>query len=426
MKKVLILTSYTREIEWENYGRCDYGELASTNHKEYADFHGYSFHAEIIDPKDYKGIHLTWVKIYSVYKFIEFYDYVVWIDADAIFTNYKMSIDEILGDPDPNLVLTKAEWDRENQKLFTGISTGFMVFKNSIWSKKILLEMISYDGDLKKNYGFHEQTYMSDLIMSLYLEENPEESTIWYKSKKDIEIPIFLKNPKIKILPYEYQRIYDEFNSPYIYHAGGSTPTKKERIEKALIEKNNMINVNYNYEDGVFVELGGFDELKRGFDIKLINTECNKIINEWNIGINHWVKSGIKYYIPWKIQILDFSRKNVLWENYLDLSGESVYINIEFNKYEDVIKSIPALNEFSRKHKCKIYFTCPFNIPKKNWGDSILLESGNIDKNKYKACYDVGLYLNSENELLPQKHKELYTPHWDILGISRDILGITQ
>jgi hypothetical protein len=53
------------------------------------------------------------------------------------------------------------------------------------------------------------------------------------KEMIDIETPVILGN--IKILPYSYHRYWDDGEIKYVYHAGGNTPTKFERIKNILI-----------------------------------------------------------------------------------------------------------------------------------------------------------------------------------------------
>jgi hypothetical protein len=52
------------------------------------------------------------------------------------------------------------------------------------------------------------------------------------KTIEDIETPIILGN--VKILPYSYHRCWEDGEMKYVYHAGGSTPTKFERIKRIL------------------------------------------------------------------------------------------------------------------------------------------------------------------------------------------------
>ena len=54
------------------------------------------------------------------------------------------------------------------------------------------------------------------------------------KNIDDIETPIKLDN--IMILPYSYHRYWEDGEIKYVYHAGGSTPTKFERI-KGILKK---------------------------------------------------------------------------------------------------------------------------------------------------------------------------------------------
>ena len=52
------------------------------------------------------------------------------------------------------------------------------------------------------------------------------------KEITDIETPVILNN--IKILPYSYHRCWDDGEIKYVYHAGGNTGTKLERIKRTL------------------------------------------------------------------------------------------------------------------------------------------------------------------------------------------------
>ena len=88
MSKICILTSYTDHIRWDNYGKCDYGDFASLNHHEYSNKHGYSYVKEIVKNDDYSDWHPTWIKIDVLKKYLPLFDYVVWIDADAVFVNH--------------------------------------------------------------------------------------------------------------------------------------------------------------------------------------------------------------------------------------------------------------------------------------------------------------------------------------------------
>lgn len=222
-KKILILTSFTKNITWNNYGDCDYGKFTSMNHLLYSQKHNYSYLSRIVDEKDYDR-HLTWVKIDIIRKKLPFYDYVVWIDADAIFMDMSIKIEDFLED-DPNLILPKMEKDKNSGNVWTSCSTGFMIWKNCEWSMNILEDLWENPGKYKFEF-FHEQSLLDERLEEYYkLEPN-----IHTKSSEDLEEPVLLD--KILVLPYSFHVCYKDDDQRYIYHASGDTPTKYERLKE--------------------------------------------------------------------------------------------------------------------------------------------------------------------------------------------------
>lgn len=346
---VLILTAYTDNIAWNNYGKNDWALLSLKNHIEYANYHNYSFHCEIVPIEKLKKIHPTWIKIYLIKKFLRLYKYVVWIDSDAIFLNYEIGIFDLLGTEKDfaNLVLTKSEKLREKNIIYTNISTGFIIAKNDINTIKLFDNLISYKGILKSEEGFfHEQSLLSNYIEKFPFEKRND--TI-FNFTFNYE---YSKISKIKILPYNFQRIYNEIDSPYIFHAGGDTPSKSLRIKESLKNKYYMLNINYHFNDGVFLEILGtkFHQDKR-FKIILIDNDSNKILNKWeDIKINHWIMSGYKNYINWKIQILD--NENLIWEYEIDLKNQPVLFDILEISTQEIKNVLIQIENFINTHNC--------------------------------------------------------------------------
>ena len=228
MKRICILTSYTDHIRWDNYGKCDYGDYASLNHHEYSNKHCYSYIKEIVKNDDYTNWHPTWIKIDVLKKYLPLYDYVVWIDADAVFVNQNIKIEDLISDG-IDLVIPKLEMDRVSGNMWTHTTTGFMIWKNSEWSNNMLNTLWSEPKDYRFVF-FHEQSRLDELIYDKFTGEGGE--NILNKNVDDIENPIKLDN--IIILPYSYHRYWEDGKIDYIYHAGGSTPTKLNRIKNVL------------------------------------------------------------------------------------------------------------------------------------------------------------------------------------------------
>jgi hypothetical protein len=228
MKHIAIITSYTNHIRWDNYGKCDYGDFSSMNHHEYANKHGYSYVKKIVNDEDYKDWHPTWIKIDVIKTYLPIFDYVVWIDADAVFFNQEIKIEDLIEDG-IDLVIPKLEIDKLSGNVWTHTTTGFMVWKNTDWSRKILDELWNNPGGHRFGF-FHEQTRLDELIYDNFLLSGGE--NILHKKEEDLETSVVLDN--IKILPYSYHRYWEDGEIKYVYHAGGGTPTKMDRIRKIL------------------------------------------------------------------------------------------------------------------------------------------------------------------------------------------------
>lgn len=228
-KKICIITQYGN-VRWNNYGKCDFGDLASTNHLEYSNKHGYSYIKYTVKDSDYLDWHPTWIKIDVLLKTLPLFDYVVWIDADAVFYNQNITIENLINGDDVDLIIPKSEPDKTNNNtMWTNTMTNFMVWKNSEWSFNILKELWNNPNNYRFDF-FHEQSRLDEILNHHYHEIGGE--NILNNLTEDIEQPTILKN--IKVLPYLYSRNYMDGEIKYIYHAGGSTPTKFERLKEIL------------------------------------------------------------------------------------------------------------------------------------------------------------------------------------------------
>lgn len=231
MKNICILTAYTNKILWGNYGKCDFGDLSSANHLNYSNTHGYSYLKRIVKNSDYSNWHPTWIKIDVILKTLPLFDYVVWIDCDAVFIDEKIKIEEFILD-DVDLVIPKLELDRSTGKMHTNTTTGFMIWKNSEWSMNTLSNMWDNPEDCRFDY-FHEQSRLNELLRDHF--SIPGGENINHKHVEDLESHIKLNN--IRVIPYSYHRYYNDGKLNYVYHAGSDTLTKNKRIQEILFAK---------------------------------------------------------------------------------------------------------------------------------------------------------------------------------------------
>jgi|LakMenE01Jun11ns_1017448.scaffolds.fasta_scaffold9954071_6 hypothetical protein len=231
---ILILTAFTKNVVWNNYGNCDFGKFTSEINLKYANKNNYSFVCEILQ-EPLVDRQNSWIKIPLIQKYLSQYDYVVWIDADAIFLK-NIKIEEFIEDG-IDLILSKNALS-ENKIMYTITSTGFMVWKNSKWSIDTL-------NQLWENYNlyayshFHEQTALDQLLLPKLTSQN-----LINKELSDLENSLIQEN--VKIIPYSYHNL--SYDTLFIYHAGGDTPTKFKRLVD-VYEKynNNKLKILFQY-----------------------------------------------------------------------------------------------------------------------------------------------------------------------------------
>jgi hypothetical protein len=69
-KKICILTQYGN-VRWDDYGKCDFGDLSSTNHLDYSNKHGYTYINYTVKDSEYLEWHPTWIKIDLLQKLLQ-------------------------------------------------------------------------------------------------------------------------------------------------------------------------------------------------------------------------------------------------------------------------------------------------------------------------------------------------------------------
>jgi hypothetical protein len=89
--KILIYTGYANG---ERGNFTEWANKTTQNKFEYAEKHGYGFLSE----RNYEGYDrpISWYKIYKIVKLLNDYDWIVWMDADSLITNFNFKIEDII------------------------------------------------------------------------------------------------------------------------------------------------------------------------------------------------------------------------------------------------------------------------------------------------------------------------------------------
>lgn len=129
---ILVLSAYTDNIK-------DYGELTSNNHLKYSNKHNYDYIS--VTTGFYENINPAWSKIKFITEHISTYDYVFWIDADALIMRYDIELESFLEHyTQYDMIFNLEHWWSTNN--FTKFNTGLFFIKNTAFSLSFLDEVI--------------------------------------------------------------------------------------------------------------------------------------------------------------------------------------------------------------------------------------------------------------------------------------------
>ncbi len=136
----------------------DFGPMVEANHRAYAEKHGYKYHCLHSNPTDRPP---AWGKIPILLSQMDSADWLFWIDADAIFTNFNKRLEEFI----------VADKDFIAGKNFDGLNSGLFLLSTSQWSRQWLVRIYGLTQFI--NHQWWEQAAMMyDLRVNLETQEH--------------------------------------------------------------------------------------------------------------------------------------------------------------------------------------------------------------------------------------------------------------
>ncbi|KAF2834713.1 hypothetical protein M501DRAFT_999960 [Patellaria atrata CBS 101060] len=159
-------------VDWSRINRLSAGML---NHYMYAEIHGYDY--KFIRGVNYNDRHGTWVKPAAIAQVLPEYDFVVFLDADAIFPHLEIPIEWLLNywriSPQISAALALDPPLKVNDDVHghTMLNTGFVIFQNNEKTREIVKDWEECPTDTKyptcSNWTYkwaHEQSAFSNFI----------------------------------------------------------------------------------------------------------------------------------------------------------------------------------------------------------------------------------------------------------------------
>jgi len=158
----------TSSFVYEDMCMLEASVLSGENKRAYARDHGYAFVARSIEfaQQVYRNRKTVWGKLDAIEKVLPRYDWVFWMDMDAVIMNPKVRVDDLLERFEKRVGSSKAF---ANKHLIIArplgdkmINAGVFMIRNSDWSRKFLREV---QGRREGYYGkFYEQKAMWDVV----------------------------------------------------------------------------------------------------------------------------------------------------------------------------------------------------------------------------------------------------------------------
>jgi len=140
-------------IQLYDDGRKGYGDLTGGVASAYCDTHGYTYirYRELIDPNRIA----TWNKLIAVQRELAAFDWVLWLDADALIVNPRHRIEDVIA---PYISDKQMLFSSDNQ----GLCAGVFFAKNTPWSHAFLAATLLL-GETPDCGHLHEQKTISTL-----------------------------------------------------------------------------------------------------------------------------------------------------------------------------------------------------------------------------------------------------------------------
>jgi len=179
---------------------------------------------------------------------------------------------------------------------------------------------------------------------------------------------------------------------------------KEDRIDDIVI----------NFVKGAKVEIIGEGDLT--YHVDFIDRDTGMAVHSDDLKVNHWIVTNRKYFTNWLIKITCMGK--TLFEYKSDLTDRRIFISFESKSLGDTIAWMPYVEEFRKKHDCKIILSMFWSgLFEKEYPEIEYVTPGSVVDNIY-AHYRVGCW---DNDFDKNKYDWRITP---IQKIATDILGL--
>ncbi len=203
--------------------------------------------------------------------------------------------------------------------------------------------------------------------------------------------------------------------------------------EVLIKEYNNITQLNLPYKKtenkfhvhflkGPFLEVLGPNS--KQYSVKFIDKNYDDLLYESDITNNMWTKSGIEYFVNWKIEVYDKENNDLVFEHYYNAKNKRVYIHLESSAIGDTLAWFPYIEEFRKKHQCHVICSSFHNEWfEKEYPELEFVTPGTEVPDLY-AMYNIGWYYNDDRTVNKSKIPIDFKQH-PLGETSTSVLGLS-
>lgn len=332
---------------WYDDNIKEYAEINYKINKIYCEKYGYTLIKS--NERLYSERKPHWERIPLLLKYIDEFDYLIWIDADAHFFIDSPPITNIIDQyPDTSLFFSEDQCCK-NIKFTSQLNSGVFIIKNCQYSKNFLHKW-GYDNELfnlyNGNYGWNDQA----ILVKMY-DKNIDNI---------VDNMVIIKYGVLQYFDKEFKlplKLFGLTNKGFIFHMAGYKTDKRKQHSNEYYETNV---VRYKYQ-------------------KFINSKiqlANKVITD--ILFNCENKKMLVFGLGYDSELwYNATNKNTFFiennQKYIELNKNINSNNIIYHEYNNIsVKTSMQLNDTQIQD-----FKIPIKILEQSPFDIILIDGPN-------------------------------------------------
>jgi autotransporter strand-loop-strand O-heptosyltransferase len=176
------------------------------------------------------------------------------------------------------------------------------------------------------------------------------------------------------------------------------------------------------FSDGVKVEIIGTNDGTK-YTVELIDANTGQIKYSNSITTYNWIMAFARYYVDWNIHITPNNSHYRTMGYKLELANKNVLIKFESSALGDTLAWIPYVEEFRKKHNCKVYCATFHNHLFEEVYPEINFVSVSEAVNDVYAKYELGWFYDSNGSVDYSRHPNNFV-NQPLQKTASDILGL--